>query len=158
MNRIQLFHLNDYCNIRDDFWKTFNGRFLKVQRMLGLKRKLPTVFEKYYGGSTWWSITRNAVDYLLRFVETNKKVFSRFKHTHCSEELFFQTVLMNSPFKSNIVQDDLRYVDWEFRNGSVPANLDETDLEKLVNSPKLFARKMEYPISNSLIVRLKEKI
>jgi hypothetical protein len=158
LNRIQLFHLNDYCNIRADFWKTFNGRFLKVQRIIGIKRKLPTIFEKYYGGSTWWSITRNAVDYLLRFIETNKKVFNRFKHTHCSEELFFQTVLMNSSFKSNIVQDDLRYVDWEYRNGSVPANLDETDFDKLVNSSKLFARKMEYPKSKLLLAKLEERI
>lgn len=158
MNRIQLYHLNDYCNIRADFWKTFNGRFLKVQRIIGIKRKPPTIFEKYYGGSTWWSITRNAVDYILRFVVSNKKVFNRFKHTHCSEELFFQTVLMNSSFKSNIVHDDLRYVDWEYRNGSVPANLDETDFEKLVSSPKLFARKMEYPTSKTLLEKLKGKI
>jgi hypothetical protein len=65
---------------------------------------------------------------------------------------------MNSSFKSAIVQDDLRYVDWEYRNGSVPANLDETDFDKLVNSSKLFARKMEYPKSKLLLAKLKERI
>lgn len=59
-----------------------------------------------------------------------------------AEEFFFQTILINSPFKENIVCDHLRYINWTFKNGSGPAILDEEDYEKIKNGNYLFMRKI----------------
>jgi hypothetical protein len=49
------------------------------------------------------------------------------------------------------MNDNLRLIEWENRNGNSPANLDGSDYEKIVNCDKLFARKFAYPISESLV-------
>lgn len=46
-------------------------------------------------------------------------------------------------FKNCIVNDDLKYIDWENPNPTPPAILGKSDFHRLVNSPKLFARKFD---------------
>ncbi len=149
-NRIQLYHLNDWFNIRAKFWKRINSRFLQLQLIFGVKRKLSASFKNYYGGGTWWSLSIDAVKYIQGVINDTEGLLKKFKHTHCSEEIFFQTILLNSSFKDKIVSDDLRYVDWNTRDGNCPAILNETDFEQLKNSEKLFARKFASGISDSL--------
>jgi hypothetical protein len=57
---------------------------------------------------------------------------------------------MNSPLKNNVVNDNLRFIVWEKRNGNFPANLDETDYPALAETSAFFARKFEYPVSETL--------
>lgn len=61
--------------------------------------------------------------------------------TFCSEEIYFQTVLLNSEHAKNIVNDCLRYIDWSSGRGGYPAFLDVTDYEKIKTSNNIFARK-----------------
>jgi len=88
--------------------------------------------------------------YAVNYADENPKFMKSLENTFAAEEIYFQTVLMQSPFQNDLVNDNLFYIDWEFRNGNSPANLDISDLEKLKASEKLFARKIQAPISDNL--------
>ena len=131
--------------------------FKAIQKRLGVKRAYPKTFpNEIYGGSTYWTLSRKAVDYVLSYMNDNPEYLKRFEWTFCAEEIFFQTIIMNSPLAKDVVNDPLRYIVWEERNNSYPANLDETDFEEMKNSKNLFARKMQTPYSDALLQKLKE--
>jgi hypothetical protein len=67
------------------------------------------------------------------------------------DEIFFQTILMNSPHAENIINDDLRYLDWKDRNSGSPAVLSKTDLSNLLVSQKLFARKFDVKVEPKIL-------
>lgn len=80
-----------------------------------------------YGGSTWWALTRNAVDYILSFITSRPRVVNFFKNTVCPDEVFFQTILGNSDFKNNIKRS-VTYADWS-QGGPNPATISEKHIE-----------------------------
>lgn len=60
------------------------------------------------------------------------------------DEIFFQTIVLNSPLAHTVVNDDLRYLEW--RDPALaggPAVLGEHDFRKIMSSSKLFARKFD---------------
>ena len=122
----------------------------KIQNVLKLKRPYPIGFPKLYGGGTWWSLTRVALQYVMDYTDDCPFFFNRMKYTFCAEEVFFQTILLNSPLVGEIVNDDLRYIDWVSGRGGRPAFLDESDFSKIVSSENLFARKFDPVISKEL--------
>jgi len=150
LDRIDYYHLHDILNTKSSRFEKRNKRFINFQKFLNLKRSYPDKYPKLYGGSTWWSLSRPAMEYVSHFIKNTTGFYERFKHTFCTEEIFFQTILLSSPFKENIVNDNLRYIDWNVRNGNCPANLDETDFDLLLKSNKLFARKFEKDKSEKL--------
>ncbi|MEL6812396.1 MAG: hypothetical protein AAFP76_13780, partial [Bacteroidota bacterium] len=79
----------------------------------------------------------------------------RLKHTFCAEEIYFQTVLMNSPLAERVVSNNLRFIVWE-QGSSSPAMLNETHLDAVVQSDAFFARKFESKTSRALLDRLTE--
>ena len=154
MDRLEYFNLFDVFNYKDDNQIKWINKALRIQKRLGYKRKFDTDFPQLYGGSTWWSLNREAIDYVLKYLSENPKYLKRFKHTLCSEEFFFQTILLNSSLNEKIINFNLRYIDWTPRNGNNPAILDEGDFEKIKATDALFARKIDYPISGKLIDQL----
>ena len=107
-----------------------------------------------YGGSAFWGLAAPALAYVRRFVRENPRVMRFFHHTLIPDELFFQTVLLNSPLRDTIINEELHYVDWS--GGSAhPATLGEADLEQMLASGKLFARKFD-PADSDVLDRLDE--
>lgn len=94
-----------------------------------------------YGGSSYWWLSREAVDYVRRFVVEQPDVYRFFKHVDIPDEIFFHTIVMNSPLRDAVVNDELRHVDWT--RDPPPAIFDTGDLEMLRHSPKLLARKFD---------------
>ena len=129
---------------------------VKLQRLAGLRRRLPGSFPDYYGGSAYWSLTGACVEYVLGELRRTPDLEKAFDYTCSAEEILFQTLIMNSPFKEQVSDTNLRYIDWSHRNGSLPANLDETDLEAILSSGALFARKFDPTHSRVLLTRLCE--
>jgi hypothetical protein len=71
-----------------------------------------------YSGSAWWTLSRDACEYILRFAESNPHVEKYFRNTFTSDEMFFHTILGNSPIRSR-VRRSLVYADWPV-SGSAP--------------------------------------
>ncbi len=157
MHRIWHWYFYDLFNYKSRFGYYANKAISKLQKLFGIKRKWPKSLPPLYGGGTWWSITRECAEYIVECGNKNPALLNRLKYTLCPEEIYFQTVIMNSPFAKQAVSDHMRYIDWYSRNGNAPANLDMSDYEKLKSSDKLFARKFEYPVSEELIEKLNLK-
>lgn len=128
---------------------------IRIQKRFGFKRSISAKMPKLHGGSTYWSLSKECLEYVMEFAKINKFVLNRFKYTLCAEEFYFQTVIMNSIFAEKVVNDNLRHIDWVARNGNNPAVLDETDYEKLKKTNAVFARKFEYPQSTRLMNKIK---
>ncbi|WP_395051086.1 beta-1,6-N-acetylglucosaminyltransferase [Flavobacterium sp.] len=155
LDRIEYYNLYDLFNWRNDFQKRIIKKIIHWQKKIGFKRKLSCKIPKIYGGSTWWSLSRECLNFVVVNSKENKNVFKRFKYTFCSEEFYFQTILMNSSFKDKMNKFNLRYIDWTNRNGNNPVILDEKDYEKILESDSFFARKFEYPVSEIIINKIK---
>ena len=103
-------------------------------------RAFPTGLRPF-GGGAYWCLSRTSIEYIARFVDTRPDVVSFFKHVDIPDEIFFQTILLNSHLRDTIVNDNLRYIDWT--RGRRPAILETRDFDALRASPKLFARKFD---------------
>lgn len=152
LDRIYYYHFYDNFNAR----KYGIGRLLRflvyLQKLCGIKRSYSSNLPKLYGGSNWWSLTREVLQYVIN-VSENDSFLKRMNYTLASDEIFFQTILVNSKYLKSISNKNLRYVDWELRNGSSPAFLDISDYNKIILSEKIFARKFNN-ISEALLEKL----
>ena len=148
------YHFNDHLNPKIKLQWQIIRMIVLVQEILHIKRHFPKGFEQLYRGHIWWSLSRNAILYLLEYINDNPSFVNRFKHTHCSEEIIFQTIIMHSPYAKNVVTNNLRYVEMQ---GSSPKILKSEDYDMLINSDKLFARKIAEE-SMPLVEMLKKNI
>ena len=96
---------------------------------------------KMYMGCNWCSVTD---DFALYLVSQTEVILSLFKYSSCADELYKQTVLMNSDFRnkrflgSDKITPSLREIDW---NRGRPYTWKDEDYAYLCNSSNLFARK-----------------
>lgn len=159
MSRVHYYRPNDLLNEKGSFWeRKIYTLIVKSQRLFSIVIPYSKKFPPLYWGSTWWSLSRNSIAYILNYIGKNRSFLKRFQHTFCAEEMFFQTILLNSKFKNRIVNSNLRHIDWEYKNGNSPAILDESDFKAIVKSKHLFARKFDSEISSNLILKLEEYI
>jgi len=105
------------------------------------KRKFPTEFIPY-GGSAWWCLSKDAIQYIYNFVKENEEFVEFFDYVFLPDEIFFQTILLNSPLKENIVNQSLTYDNW-IAGGSHPKILCTEDFDALMTIDALFARKFD---------------
>lgn len=162
LDRMQLHHLYDRFDARKRILDIpYNQGIIYgiagAQRIAGYRRALPGDFETFYGGSVFWSLTGTCIDYLVRYLDQHPNLEHEFRNTYCPEEILFQTVIANSPLADRISGENRRYIDWTYRNGSIPANLDESDFQRIIDSEALFARKIEPEHSASLLERLRRR-
>lgn len=127
-----------------------------------------------YHGSQWWSLTGRCVEYLLNSVASDRELVNYYRYTKFPDEQFFQTIIMNSEFASNVVNNNLRYIDWSdinwpeidwTDNRPHPKTLLQKDFRKLKYTEKLFARKFDENIDpvvldmiDKLLLRFKKPI
>lgn len=135
-SRIELYHTTYF---------KFRGQYLlqNISNRLLPKRRFPLNYDLYGGADgSWWTMTTECAAYLIKFVDTHHKlrIFSLF--TWGSDEFLIATILMNSPFKSTIVNNNYRYIDWS-EGAANPRILTVTDYPKLAHAQKLFARKFD---------------
>lgn len=129
--------------------------FAEVQRREGSKRRFPNDWVPY-NGSMWFSITQACAQYICDYLSDNPEILLFFKHTLISDELLLPSLLLNSPFKKAIINNNLRYIDWK-AGTSHPKILTIVDLPVLQKSDRLFARKFDGSINSAIISEL-EKI
>lgn len=117
-------------------------------KILPIRRKLPVDF-KLFGGSAYWCLSKECIEYVDNLVQQKKDFVKFFKHVLIPEELFFQTVLLNSPLKNRIINDNLRYIVWYSTRH--PPVLMRENLEEFINTDKLFARKFDITIDPEIL-------
>ncbi len=148
MDRVELFGFYDLLNAKTHL--RFIHKINAIQKKIGYKRKIDLKNRKLFGGSTWWSLSRNTLDFVIDYTKKQPYLIRRLKHTFCSEEIYFQTVIMNSVHADKVTNTNLRYVNWNLKHNSIPAVLDIDDLENIKSGNFLFARKFDSPYSNEL--------
>lgn len=104
-------------------------------------------------GSQWIAITHRLRDYFFDYLQTNPDYLQAFKYSHGADEIFFQTLLCNSPFADRNADYSLVYTDWSCP-GAHPKTFTTDDLYPLSEfdsqnrrenpqSATLFARKFD---------------
>lgn len=141
LDRILYYHFNDIFNARKYGRGKLLNLLIHLQKTLKIKRSYGEHLPQLYGGSMWWSLTREVLLYVIHESENNTFLINRLNYTLIPDEIYFQTILVNSPYLNDIINDNLRYIDWTYRGGSRPAFLDMSDYNKLITSNKIFARK-----------------
>lgn len=123
-----------------------------------IPRKVDPTIELYQG-SAWWALTAGAVDQVTGFIAEHPQWLDFHRHTLCSDEIVFHSILKASPHASRIVQDveqcadvdafiadpvhALHYIDWSDRTALSPRVFGIDDEPTLRRSPALFARKVD---------------
>lgn len=116
-----------------------------------------------YGGTNWWSMPIKALINLTDYYESRQQLFDQyFKYTHCSDEIFFQSLLQASLVESKAftIKPAVHYANWERKNVSLPVTFERDDLSELMQLPahKLFARKFDLDKSKSILDALDERL
>jgi hypothetical protein len=112
-----------------------------AQRNYGMVRAFPEGYQSC-GGSSWFTITSACARYITDLTFQQPDLVQFFKFCLCPDELFFQTLILNSPFRHSVVNNNLRYIDWSERKAH-PKVLGKMDLEKMIGSSHQFARKFD---------------
>ena len=149
LNRILYWWLRPNITRSSGAWIT--RKLVNIQRRLGIKRHFNFFNGNLYGGGTYWSLSRKAVEAALDYINAHPSYLRRFRMTSIGEEVCLPTLLANSGLP--LINNYLRYIDWG-PDGANPQVLTEKDYNKIVSSGALFARKLESGISDKLIEQL----
>lgn len=158
LDRLAHYDLLDLFDVRTERGKKYRNLALHIQDRLGFKRTMPKDFPPLFGGSMSWSLTRELIEYVLRADDDNPAFLKRFAHTHCPDEIAMQTLIMNSPFAPNVVNNNLRYIDYTRKKSAHPYVLDLANWDAMLASGNVLARKIDHPVSDGLIERLRAHV
>ncbi|TKK65678.1 glycosyl transferase [Ilyomonas limi] len=140
--RVTKYHLINY-DIRGKY------KLEQVVNKLMPVRRMPRGLEPV-GRSQWFTITLPAARYILHYLHDHPEVTRFFKLTWAPDEFIFQTILFNSDFRGDMVNDNLRYMDWSEAKPS-PKTLTSADIPALEQSGCLFARKVNIQTDKNLL-------
>jgi hypothetical protein len=149
MHRYQLFHRADGGALARLGCAIAN----RAMRLLGRRRRLPDGFTPY-GGSCWWALSRPCLQEVLRLAAAHPRLLRFCRTVQCPDELFFQTLVMHSPYAARVLPDNFRYIQWPQEGARHPKVLDESDLARIQASTAHFCRKLDSHASARLLPRL----
>lgn len=118
------------------FW-WYTNKWIRLR----LRRPLYYVFRPFFGGAQWWSLTGECVDALGEYAEKHPMLRFFFRNTFCSDELFFQTCIMRTPYGASVVNDNRRFLKWPTDEAQSPIDIQPEHWAEVWNSGALFARK-----------------
>lgn len=149
-SRFEKYHLTDF-NFK---WKYF---FERVLNKIAPKRKFPMEMQLYGGSkSTWWTINGDCAVEITENIAKDKKLKTFLKYCWGTDEFVIPSLIMNSKFKNNTVNNNLRYIDWSEGNAH-PKLLTTEDFERLKNSDHLFARKFDSDQDSKILDMIDDK-
>lgn len=112
-----------------------------------------------YIGNQWMIVTRAFCEFVCHDPSVDRyKTF--YQNTLIADEGFFQTVMMNCEIESDIVNDDLRMIDW-IPDGDIklrPRTYVQADAGALKASANLFARKFDQTVDEHVLASLERHL
>lgn len=162
MDRIKYYH---FVNTRESFHEmTFvrklqylmNTVLVQAQKVIRINR-LRKYNLKVGKGSNWFSITHEFAKYVVR---QRDFILTLCKYSTCADEIFLQTLLINSPFYLKQYDEyqynsNLRLIDWKRGN---PYTFTKEDYEMIMNSDAIFARKFSESKDKDIVNAIYEYI
>lgn len=151
INRVEQYHSTDF---------NFKGQYQLqawVNRVLP-KRKFPLSYPLYGGNcAMYWTMSRACARYVVDFVDRHPALerFARF--TWAPDEFLIPTILLNSPYRERVINNNLRYIDWS-QGGPNPRFLTLRDLDKLKATDSFFARKFDIRQDSRILDQLDKVI
>ena len=155
---IRLFHpFQNYIGKYRKVWSTLERIILKAQIPF-VDRTVGSGIQ-FEEGPQWFCITDSFCKYVL-----NKKEWIRntFYMTKCGDEIFIQTLLINSPFESkrympssNCYEQCCRKIDWD---RGKPYIWHSSDFEELMSSNALFARKFSEKVDMNIVKKISDVV
>lgn len=141
MDRLSTFHLEGGIRakgIKKYFIKLGN----QILKYTINKRALPCDLIPY-AGSQWWALHKDFVKHLLIYLEENEEIEKFYKNTFIPDEMFFQTLIMNSAFKES-VRGTLTYTDWEMGPAPYPSIIQKMHLPYIYGDQESKGYRREY--------------
>lgn len=127
---------------RSSFARLLNKFSKGVQYALGIYQYRDT--SKFAKGCSWWSITDELAQAILK---QKKPILKRYRFVSCCDEIFMQTFVREHPdFMRRVFTTEgefegcQRLIDW---NRGKPYEFSPTDVEEMISSGRLFARKIK---------------
>lgn len=115
-NRIRKIEFPKNATLLEKLIVDFSSRF-------GSQRDRIKEFNEFgllpFWGSALWGLSRNACEYILKYLQTNQKIMHFFRYTHAPEEMIFQTILGNSSYLEKVA-NYFHYVDWSSQQRHPP--------------------------------------
>jgi Core-2/I-Branching enzyme len=134
------------------------NELLRIRSAFKPRRRFPP-YLRPFGGSCWWNLSRDAADHVLRFVDEHPDYRQYHVHTLCADELFFHSILAGTHFagRHEIISDALRFMVWP-EGAKHPRTLRVDDLPAMIQSGKLFARKVDMAAHRTVVACLAERV
>lgn len=136
----------------DQVGQTESMKLYRAQKASVMQRPFFSSFTAY-GGSQWWSITKECGLYMLKFIEKRNDYNEFMKYCFVPDELYFQNIILNSPFMEYTINSSLRYIDWN-KGPEFPRILTVDDYQAMKTSDSLFARKFDEKVDHIIIHKL----
>lgn len=137
----------------------------QLKALFGLKKKLHLSNGwKLYKGSAWWCISQELAEHVLDVFCNTPEVLGYFRDSFGSAETLIQTIAFNSPYwaqKCILTEGEypglaaltpLHFIIYE----PVIKIMDEADYDVLMNSGRMFTRKLVSGKSDKLVKMLEE--
>ena len=108
-----------------------------------LPRRRPPLNLRIYKGSALFTITRAQAEHVVAFARENPRFLRYFARAYIADEYVFQTILVNSRHRDDLVPANLHAIAWT--DDHHPATLTAADVPSLRESGAFFARKFGDP-------------
>lgn len=99
----------------------------------------------FYEGRTWFVAPMYVLEYIVNYIEKNPDYVDYWEDSLASDLMFFQTIIMNSPYSKDI-ENELMYVNFgkTFATMNHPVTIDMEIAKQIQNDDRFFfARKFE---------------
>lgn len=154
------------CAVRYQRYYFLESKWLNAQWAKSIFKALTYLYKRkppvpVYGGSQWVTLSGEAVNYLLSNSMQVQKVTRFLNHCNVADELFVQTVLLNSPLRAKCINDNLRFINWsnaQIQHSDSPLVLTLDNFAQIKSSPHFFARKFDITIDEQVVRKIRAEL